>query len=432
MDKKPNVIPTAQQMQTEAEKIKRIEQYELEKLQVSNEVYSSARNENDTPVGHLDATEAMRKRTMLQMEQREQEGVVVDPNLAENKKTANKFVDSNQQRNQEQIKLRDEQLRMNQEQTRKYHEQTMKYDNYSRENDAASNERRINLDEQKQRVEQDQKAQYYQETYKPPVNMEPIRNETRVDPYIQELSQPNYNAPFDVIPLPSKGKLYRNGKSHVKVAYLTTADENILSSPNLLESGEFLEILINRKILDGGLRYRDLLPGDRNAIMIWLRATGYGEMYPITILDEVGEPFDSEYNLNDLKTVELELEPNPNGYFTYEMKMSKAMVEFKLLTCGDIDDLEKMLEEDKKNNILVNNTNTYKMEKLIVSVNGSTDRRMIRDFVNSMRLGDGKDFNKYVESIECGIDLNITVEIPGGGSVATFLPLNINFFWPNV
>ena len=39
---------------------------------------------------------------------------------------------------------------------------------------------------------------------------------------------------------------------------MTTADENILTSPNLLQSGEFLEILMNRKILEPGLRYKDL------------------------------------------------------------------------------------------------------------------------------------------------------------------------------
>jgi hypothetical protein len=31
---------------------------------------------------------------------------------------------------------------------------------------------------------------------------------------------------------------------------MTTADENILTSPNLLQSGEFLNVLINRKILE--------------------------------------------------------------------------------------------------------------------------------------------------------------------------------------
>jgi hypothetical protein len=90
---------------------------------------------------------------------------------------------------------------------------------------------------------------------------------------------------------------------------MTTADENILTSPNLLQSGEFLNVLI-RKILEPDLRYNDLLVGDRNAIMIWLRATGYGEMYPVTLLDENGDAFDTELNLNELKTKELGAEPD--------------------------------------------------------------------------------------------------------------------------
>jgi hypothetical protein len=48
-----------------------------------------------------------------------------------------------------------------------------------------------------------------------------------------------------------------------------------------------------------------------------------------------------------------------------------------------------------------------------------------------LRVGDAKAFNEYVEKIESGVDLNITVGTPGGGSVTTFLPLNISFFWPN-
>ena len=38
------------------------------------------------------------------------------------------------------------------------------------------------------------------------------QNPSNINPYILELSQPNYNAPFDVIPLPSKGKTYKNKK----------------------------------------------------------------------------------------------------------------------------------------------------------------------------------------------------------------------------
>jgi hypothetical protein len=48
-----------------------------------------------------------------------------------------------------------------------------------------------------------------------------------------------------------------------------------------------------------------------------------------------------------------------------------------------------------------------------------------------MRIGDAKALNDYIEKIESGIDLNIEVTTPGGGSIATFLPLNVSFFWPN-
>ena len=68
---------------------------------------------------------------------------------------------------------------------------------------------------------------------------------------------------------------------------------------------------------------------------------------------------------------------------------------------------------------------------MIIEVNGSRDKNAIKDFVSSIRIKDGKDFTKYVESIEPGIDLNITVGTPGGGSVDTFLPLNTQFFWPD-
>jgi hypothetical protein len=212
---------------------------------------------------------------------------------------------------------------------------------------------------------------------------------------------------------------------------MTTADENILTSPNLIKSGEFLEILINRKLLEPEIRYKDLHVGDRNAIMLWLRATGYGEMYPVTIYDENDEPFDTEINLNELKYKPLGAEPDAEGLFDFTMPLSKANIKFKLLTCGELDEIENMLELDKKNEIPVDNSNTYALEKMIVEVNGNRDKSYIKSFVNNIRIKDGKDFSKYVEDIESGVDLNITVQTPGGGSVDTFLPLNLGFFWPN-
>lgn len=420
---RPNVFPNKEQPQqptnlTEAEKIAA---YEAEKAMVTNEIYTSQISE-ETPQAHNGALEAMRARTEAQLNMKNSMGVVKDPSLSE-RGSVYRQPTKEEQYQENQISLRDEQLRKNKEQTANY--QRLSEDAMSRDKEYYQNQN---------------KPMQTQPTYKPQPSSptmatkptQTVMQQPIVDPYILELSQPNYNAPFDVIPLPSKGKLYKNKKTNVRLAYMTTSDENILTSPNLLKSGEFLEILINRKLLEADLRYRDLLPGDRNAIMIWLRATAYGEMYPVTLLDEFDEPFDTEINLNELNIIDLEIETDEEGLLSFTMPISKANIKFKLLTCGDVDDIESMLKLDEENGIPVKNTTTYKLEKMVVEVNGDRNKTMIRDFVNYLRIGDSKAFNEYVNTLDNGIDLNIEVGTPGGGSVKTFLPLNVNFFWPEL
>jgi hypothetical protein len=48
-----------------------------------------------------------------------------------------------------------------------------------------------------------------------------------------------------------------------------------------------------------------------------------------------------------------------------------------------------------------------------------------------MRLIDSKKLKEYINSIECGVDTNVTFGTPGGGSVTRFLPFTIKFFWPD-
>jgi hypothetical protein len=439
MDKKPNVIPTKEQMNAAATEKAKLDAYETEKALVTNEIYSTAVAPEDTPQGHMSAVDMMRQRTFNQLQQQQQTGMVQEPLLAE-KTAASVYADASREKNEEQMRLRDEQLRINNENIQKYQHQA----NQASSRDNKNPETNTGLYTPNPTTNMNQNVQgaqnNYNNNYTPPTppSVPPVtnnqnfgQNPSNIDPYILELSQPNYNAPFDIIPLPSKGKTYRSKKANIKLAYMTTADENILTSPNLLQSGEFLEILINRKVLEPELRYKDLLPGDRNAIMIWLRATAYGEMYPVTLLDENEVPFDTEVNLNDLKTKECSIDPDEEGLFTFVLPIMKAQVKFKLLTCGEIDDLEKTILDEKEKGVPVNNLTTYKFERMIVEVNGSRDRYMIKDFANSMRISDAKSFDNYIEELESGIDLNIEVATPGGGSIATFLPLNLNFFWPN-
>ena len=419
MSNKPNVFPTKEQMNSYAEEKAKLEAYEKEKPVVMDEIYTNATAPNDTPESHATAVEMMRRRTEEQLNMRSQVGVVKHPELAE--QPAPRALTRNEQeileirkKAEEQMRIRDEHLANNVSQTKNY--QNQYNEAYNKPQPVKEEVKNVSNTSVKQPIMQ-------------PQNYGQVPS--NINSYIVELSQPNYNSPFDVIPLPSEGKLYKNKKQNVKVSYMTTADENILTSPNLIQSGEFLEILINRKVLEPELRYKDLHVGDRNAIMLWLRATGYGEMYPVTIFDENNQPFDTEINLNELKYKPLGVEPDSEGLFDFVMPLSKAQIKFRLLTCGDVDNIESMVENDKKNELPINNSNTYAMQSMIVEVNGSRDKELVKSFVSNLRIKDAKDFNEYVEKIESGVDLNITVQTPGGGSVSTFLPLNIGFFWPN-
>lgn len=449
-NQKPSVFPTPEQ-RAEAARLAdkaKVDSYEREKAVLTNEIYHQAAAPSDTPYGHLSAVEMMQKRAQQEMEIRRQGGVVRYPELAEKESGPAKVVQENlygDARTTEQMRLRDEQIRKNNEAIAKYQRQAN--DATVRNNPNQNNQGLYPQADFTQSTVHENR-QPPMNNYQPPANTGYIpptppsiqnngygdnygKNPSNIDSYIIELSQPNYNATYDVIPLPSEGKLNMGVPPNIKVAYMTTSDENILTSPNILESGRFLEIIMNRKLLDPSLRYRDLHIGDRNAIMIWLRATGYGEMYPVTLFDENDVPFDTEINLNDLRTKKLSVQPDAEGLFEYQYPLCRARIKFRLLTCGMLDEIEKMVESDKAMGVPIDNTNIYTSERIIVEVNGDRNRDTIKAFANSIRIGDEKKFNEYVDSIESGIDLNIEVRTPGGGSIKTFLPLNIKFFWPN-
>lgn len=250
----------------------------------------------------------------------------------------------------------------------------------------------------------------------------------------EALSQPQMNVQFDVIPLPSDGKLYPSKPQSLKVAYMTTADENIITNPNLLESGDFLEVLFNRKILDQSIRYRDLHVGDRNAIMIWLRATSYGSTYPINLIDPAtGEAFEHEFDLNGITTKSLGAEPDVEGYFDFTLPVSQVSIKFKLLTVGEVDDIEDHLEHIRTTlGPEYTDPITFTLATQIVEVNGNRDKAYIMDFASKILIPDADKLREYIDVIESGVDLSLNVEAPSGEVINTFLPLNLGFFWPKL
>ena len=310
--------------------------------------------------------------------------------------------------------------------------------------------------------------------------MEAINDKLEQD-YIPKKGEYNPEEAFDVIPLPSKGEGYKDKISKASVAYLTAYDENMIVSPNLYRDNLILDYLIQEKLLSKEIDPIDLLEGDRDAIILFLRASGYGNEYPITATDdETGKEFDTVIDLSKLKYKEFNLKGDTNGWFDFELPVSKRIVKFRFPTHRDTLILDKMqkaeepmlmkeaisncvstldsfLEKDntldnenkvklrksirtienwgndmdEESSIKFNHLLTNRMNLLIMAVDGITDREYISNFIRKMNVRDSTALRKYMQKNEPGVDYTIKIERPeelGGGSFETFLQLDQYIF----
>ena len=302
--------------------------------------------------------------------------------------------------------------------------------------------------------------------------------------YLPTKGSYNPEAAFDVIPLPSKGEGYRDKIAKMSVAYLTAYDENMIVSPNLYRDNLILDYILQEKLLSREIDPMDLLEGDRDAIILFLRASGYGNEYPITATDNItGKEFDTIVDLSKLKYKKFNLEGDSNGWFPFTLPQSGVEVKFRFPTHRDNLMLEKMQEAeenatrkevisnyvgtldlyiendkdvtndekvkirqairtietwaeniDEENSIKYNHSLTNRLNLLLMAVDGITDRQYINNFIRKMSVKDSSALRRYIQQNEPGVDYNIEVERPaslGGGSMKTFLQLD-QFLFLNI
>jgi hypothetical protein len=237
----------------------------------------------------------------------------------------------------------------------------------------------------------------------------------------------------DVISLPSQGKFYKNKKSTVKVAYLTAADENILTSPNLLQSGKVIDVLLDKKVIDQDLKAGQMLSGDKNAILFFLRATGYGEMYPVELSDpKTGERFETEIDISQFQAKEISVNPDENGECDFFLPRSKKKVKFKYLTADEDDKLIKEDEARRKKlgQNAISQLLTMRLTAQVTEIDGIRDRGQIQSFIDQMPVGDSGALRKYINDNEPGLDLNVSIQAPSGEFFFGELPITSKFLWP--
>ena len=311
-----------------------------------------------------------------------------------------------------------------------------------------------------------------------------VTSDNIIQTYLPSKGEYNPEAAFDVIPLPSKGEGYKDKIAKMSVAYLTAYDENMIVSPNLYRDNLILDYILQEKVLSKEIDPLDLLEGDRDAIILFLRASGYGNEYPITATDDAtGKEFETIVDLSKLQYKEFKLKGDSNGWFPFTLPVSGKEIKFRFPTHRDILMLDKLqssetsnlkrdivknyvntldtliendndTEKDEKikvrqairtldswaekmdeeNALKFNHTLTNRLNLLIMAVDGITDKKYIYDFVRKMNVRDSAALRRYMTQNEPGIDYNIKIERPeslGGGSFTTFLQLD-QFLFLNI
>jgi len=238
-----------------------------------------------------------------------------------------------------------------------------------------------------------------------------------------------FKFPTETIELPSKGLIYPGisplSSGTIEMKYMTAKEEDILSNQTYIQKGIVLDKLLQSLIVNKDIDVEDLVVGDKNALLVAARVLGYGKNYEVIIKGQ-------EHTV-DLSTLENKpfdessIEKGKNE-FSYTLESNGTVLTFKLLTGKDEKLVEREIAGLKKINKESSTDLTTRLKQMILSVDGNTEKKDIREFVDNYFLArDSRAFREYVKKIQPDVNLNYVIDT--GEEVA--IPIGLSFFWPD-
>ena len=240
-----------------------------------------------------------------------------------------------------------------------------------------------------------------------------------------------YKFPTEIIDLPSKGLVYSKdnplSSGKIEMKYMTAKEEDILSNQSYIQKGVVLDKLLQSLIVSE-INYQDLIVGDKNAIMIAARVLGYGKDYEF---EYKGEKVIVDLSQLDNKQFDETSISQGQNEFSFTLPSSGSEITYKLLTHKDEMAIEAELRGLKKINKNASPEVSTRLKHMILSINGDSDRKSVREFVDIYFLAqDARLFRKHVAKYQP--DVNLTVQIDLDGEIEDIeIPITVNFFWPD-
>jgi len=247
--------------------------------------------------------------------------------------------------------------------------------------------------------------------------------------------------PTEFVSLPSEGRFYPEGHplhnvDTVEIKHMTAKEEDILTSETLLKKGIALNRMIESVLLDKTIKVQSLLLGDKNAILIASRITGFGPFYEVnTTCPSCYGKADNTFDLSTIETTTLadtleDVEVHDTGLFMLELPTSKVRVTLKLLTAADEETLQRNTENKRKLK-KPSSVVTDLLKAIVVGANDHTDRETINKFVDMIPMQDVSYLRKQYEQVKPDMDVNFDFECPACNHVGkVVMPMTAEFFWP--
>ena len=240
--------------------------------------------------------------------------------------------------------------------------------------------------------------------------------------------------PTEVIDLPSGGKVYPKdsplAEGKLELKYMTTREEDILMSENLITQGVVIDKLLDSLIVTQGVKQEQLVLGDKNAVLVAARILAYGPHYTCEVANpnNLEQKIEHTFDLTECPFKEaVDGVDYDNNSFDYETPIGKNKIKFKLLTGVEEKLIEKDLEQSKK--VGYNSGITTRLRYTITEVDGDNKQDTISTFSQNMLARDSMALRNYIEQISPDIDLTSEIQI-GGEAVSVSIPLTVEFFWP--
>ena len=260
----------------------------------------------------------------------------------------------------------------------------------------------------------------------------------------------NFVAPTEFVEIPSQGKFYPEGHilhnvKTVEIRQMTAKEEDILSSKTLLKQGVAIDRFLQSVLVSQKIHSDSMLVGDKNALIVAARCTGYGDTYCTSItcpsctsttkldvdLEEAAQRY-AGYRAEDSEEALEGVEgPDVNGNYFITLPVSQARFEVKLMTGRDEKAFAKRLEQRRKKK-QAEAMLTDQFKTFTISINGVGDLRQMYRFIDNLPVRDSRFLRNQYQKLSPALNLKHDFICPECGyEQEVEVPITAQFFWPD-